>query len=195
MSQQTNLTKPSRKDFVKLVVISSVGTLVDEAQWKAKYPDLKNGALKKALAKDGMTVSPIFMSGPFQEAKKAYYEQLHGSRNQNRSEMISGAFKDAGHPASKRVTGVLNALLPLYKKVPAEKAQKAFAKIIDVVATTSTMNEETEAQVKRGTAAPKAPKAPRAAKAADDKKGRGGNRNPQGRNQYTGGQQPSPVQH
>lgn len=138
VSQSTsNPIKPVRQNYYKLTVLSSDGSVVNEADWKVMVGDLSVKEAKKVLRKHGWQFARVFMRTKYYEDRKAYKDALKSSAVADQSQLIADAFSKAECLPEPHVTRALKAIAPLLKGAPTSKLVTSLKNVIRVVDTAS----------------------------------------------------------
>jgi hypothetical protein len=139
---KSTMERPVRRNFRREVVIASNGSVVPEADWRAKIGDVTEPrAIRKALKNAGMQQVRVFDAEAYTKARADFKQSQKDAVVNERKSIVAEAFEEAGQGHNARVEAILKTLLPLYREIPSKKTIQAFKTIIRTVASTASEYE------------------------------------------------------
>jgi len=135
MSKVTILQKPKRKDFTKMIVVQSNGSMADPAVVQGLVKDLPPGSRKiaKVLKKENLKHMDLFQEEEYEKAKNAYFAQLHDTQKAESAKMIQKICDEVGVTKTRHIDASLRALRPLFKNATPEVQHAAYKGIVQSI--------------------------------------------------------------
>lgn len=134
MTVQNQDKRPNRKDFNRLVVLASNGTLVDPKEWQGVVGNAKGRQLRKILKENHWAGTNVFDQEAYDSAVKNFRETSRNRTQESRKTLFQQAFDEAGVDTHPRIESALRTVLPLMDvENNQERVIRALARIVSAV--------------------------------------------------------------